>query len=160
MPPDRKNKKTSLLCETELGHLTHLINGLLVQLVRCTPSQLGTCDLLGAVTRMPNLDFLGDAAALLGSEVTTGLRLELEFVALIKVSGRYRCSWNGSTCLCNSELEVKLANGLGYVVGKREDDIDGVLINRSSSRNHLDLDVRAAYGSLVLLRLARLWRQC
>ena len=55
---------------------------------------------------------------------------------------------------------MKLTNGLGYVVGKGEDDVDGVLITRSSSRNHLDLDVRAAYGSLVLLRLARLWRQC
>jgi hypothetical protein len=79
VPPKRKAR---LSCEAKLCHFTHLVDSLLANLVCSTPSQLGACDLLGTVACVPDLDFLGDAAALLGSKVTASLGLKLKFITL------------------------------------------------------------------------------
>ena len=71
---------------------------------------------MGVVAGVPDLDLLGDAAALLGGEVASGLGLELEFVTLEE----RECQRDVMSCycdlletygvllayLCDSELEV------------------------------------------------------
>jgi hypothetical protein len=74
--------KIKLLCEAKLCHFAHLIDSLLANLVRSAPSQLGACNLLGTVACVPDLDLLGDTAALLGSKVTASLGLKLKFITL------------------------------------------------------------------------------
>jgi hypothetical protein len=75
------------LSKAKLCNLTHLILHLLADLVRRPPAQLDGFDSLVPVAGVPDVDFLGDAAALLGGESTACLGFELEFVALCEVKG-------------------------------------------------------------------------
>jgi hypothetical protein len=73
------------LSKAKLCNLTRLILHLLANLVRGPPAQLDGFDPLVLVAGVPDVDFLGDAAALLGGEGTACLGFELEFVALYEV---------------------------------------------------------------------------
>lgn len=84
------------LCNSKLGNLAHLLLHLTPNLVRHAPPQLDRLDLAVPAPRVPDVDGLGHALALLGLQRPPRLRFQLQLVALPRiVSTVCLCRWRG-----------------------------------------------------------------